>query len=127
MAEQICAKSSVAEGAFDRQACFHPLLAADMERNTGNNAYSSVDDSVTVQFLSNAGYDPRGAAWRQRLASLSKSEFYIAFYVFEDSFGAFNEANRAAVPSGFEYGWVPTLLKDGPLSFGRRGSQPDVQ
>jgi hypothetical protein len=106
----------------------YPLLTADLERNSANIAFSAIGDGITAQPLSNAGYDPvRSSAWRQLLSSLSKSEFYIAFYVFEDSFGAFNQAKRATVQSGFEYGWDPTLLKDGPLSFGKRGSRPGVQ
>jgi hypothetical protein len=37
----------------------------------------------------------------------SKTNFYFAFYVYEDSFEAFNRAKETAARLGFQYGWEP--------------------
>ena len=35
--------------------------------------------------------------------------FYLVFAVYDDSFGAFNEAKRLVATRGFDYGWTPRL------------------
>lgn len=48
--------------------------------------------------------------------------FYLVFAVYDDSFGAFNEAKRMVATSGFDYGWTPRL-KGEPVIISPRGKK----
>jgi hypothetical protein len=50
--------------------------------------------------------------------------FYLVFAVYDDSFGAFNEAKRLIATSGFDYGWTPRL-KGEPVIISPRGKKTD--
>jgi len=50
----------------------------------------------------------------------SKTNFYFAFWVYDDSFKAFVRARDAAVKLGFQYGWNP-LPAHQRLRIGRQG------
>ena len=53
----------------------------------------------------------------QAFRTHSRTNFYFAFSVYEDSFDAFNRAKEAAVSLGFQYGWQP-LIRNTRLSLG---------
>jgi hypothetical protein len=59
----------------------------------------------------------------QALARNSKTNFYFTFYVYEDSFAAFNRAKETACNLGFQYGWEPEA-QNTPL-YASRSSQPE--
>lgn len=51
----------------------------------------------------------------------SQNNFYLAFWVYEDSFDVFNRAKEAAVNSGMQYGWEP-VARDAQLTVSGRGN-----
>jgi hypothetical protein len=51
-----------------------------------------------------------------------KTNFYFAFWVDDDSFGAFNRAREAAARLGFQYGWEP-LPQNQRLQLGAEGER----
>jgi len=51
-----------------------------------------------------------------------KTNFYFAFWVYEDSFGAFTRAREAATRLGFQYGWEP-LPQDQRLQLAPQGER----
>jgi len=52
--------------------------------------------------------------------SYSKTNYYFAFSVYEDSFAAFNRAKETAATLGFQYGWDP-VAQNTKLKLGDRG------
>ena len=46
----------------------------------------------------------------QSFRANSKTNFYLDFYVYEDSFDTFNQAKETAVKMGFQYNWQPQPL-----------------
>jgi len=50
----------------------------------------------------------------------SKTNFYFAFWVYEDSFVEFNHAKETAARLGFQYGWEP-MARDARLQLGNQG------
>jgi len=51
-----------------------------------------------------------------------KTNFYFAFWVYDDSFESFARAREAAVRLGFQYGWEP-LPQDQRLQLGAQGER----
>lgn len=58
---------------------------------------------------------------------LATNSVYVAFVVYDDSFGAFIVAKQIAVASGLSYGWEPWTEADGPAAFGPGGHTPGAQ
>jgi len=56
----------------------------------------------------------------QNFRRSSRTNFYFAFWVYDDSFKEFNRAKETAANLGFQYGWEP-LAADNPLALGGRG------
>ncbi len=50
-----------------------------------------------------------------------QNNFYLAFWVYEDSFAVFNRAKETAVNLGMQYGWEP-VARDAQLTLGGRGN-----
>ncbi len=105
----------------------YPVHTTSRARNTAHVEFTKNGNGVTVRPLPEAGLDVRSNDWKNWLNRLAANREYIGFYVFEDSFGAFNAAKKATVDAGFDYGWEPEQLASGPLSFGAVGSQPKAQ
>ena len=105
----------------------YPVHTTSGARNTAHVEFTKNGNGVTVRPLPGAGLDARSSDWRNWLNQLSASQDYIGFYVFEDSFGAFNAAKKVTVGAGFDYGWEPERLSSSPLSFGPVGSRPKPQ
>jgi hypothetical protein len=55
------------------------------------------------------------------LKKLSGEEFYMAFLLYEDSFGIFNESKETCFSDGFDYGLRP-IKRDEPIIFSVFGS-----
>jgi hypothetical protein len=106
-----------------------PLRNADNERNRTSLTWQETAQSVTPIPIPGKGLDPRhdSRTLKELFNALPRQNFYIAFYVFEDSFAAFNEAKRIAVSSGLDYGWMPLETKEAPISFGAIGTRPKAQ
>jgi len=51
-----------------------------------------------------------------------KTNYYFAFWVYDDSFDAFMRAREAATRLGFQYGWEP-LPQDARLQLGAQGER----
>ena len=51
----------------------------------------------------------------------SKTNYYFVFWVYEDSFAAFNRAKETAASLGFQYGWDP-VARNTKLKLGERGT-----
>jgi hypothetical protein len=58
----------------------------------------------------------------QAFNASGKTNFYFAFWVYDDSFGAFTRAREAAARLGFQYGWEP-LPHDQLLQLGAQGER----
>ena len=58
----------------------------------------------------------------QAFKASSKTNFYFAFWVYDDSFDAFIRARETAVKLGFQYGWNP-LPENQRLQLGREGER----
>lgn len=56
----------------------------------------------------------------QAFQANAKTNFYFAFWVYDDSFDAFIRARETAVKLGFQYGWNP-LPEHERLQLGRQG------
>ena len=63
-----------------------------------------------------SGIEEMVRAFRQA----SRTNFYFAFYVYDDSFAAFNRAKETATLLGFQYGWKP-IPQNLPLEQTDRG------
>ena len=107
----------------------YPLRHANLERNTATIDWQDAGSSYVTSPKQDKGLDPRygGAALAQLFRGLSRSDYYVAFYVFEDSFSAFNAAKQMAVAAGLEYGWKPLESTEPPLRFGAVGTRPNAQ
>jgi hypothetical protein len=94
------------------------------------------EKSLKWEFLDNkesAKVQPiRGAGWdiqRDRpeivrlLKSIPAAEYYVASYVYGDSFATFNEFKRLTIDAGLDYGWEPEGTLSG-LVFGKNGTSP---
>ena len=70
------------------------------------------------------GEDPEQsvAGMVQAFKSVGKTNFYFAFWVYDDSFGAFLRAREEAARLGFQYGWEP-LPQDQRLQMGAQGER----
>lgn len=79
--------------------------------------------------LSGRGLAPErmAAGLRAQPSQWSRDRYYIAFYVFADSFSTFNTAKQAVVDMGYTYGWKPLEDNHPPLVFGANGSSPKAQ
>jgi hypothetical protein len=62
------------------------------------------------------------AGMAQAFKASGKTNFYFAFWVYDDSFGAFVRAREAAAHLGFQYGWEP-LPQDQRLQLGAQGER----
>ena len=62
------------------------------------------------------------AEMAQAFKAGGKTNFYFAFWVYDDSFGAFTRAREAAARLGFQYGWEP-LPQDQRLQLGAQGER----
>jgi hypothetical protein len=51
-----------------------------------------------------------------------KTNYYFAFWVYEDSFQAFMRAREVATSLGFQYGWEP-LPQNERLQLGAQGER----
>lgn len=58
----------------------------------------------------------------QAFKGAGKTNFYFAFWVYDDSFPAFVSAREAAVRLGFQYGWEPLPLEQ-RLQLGPQGER----
>ena len=56
----------------------------------------------------------------QTFRAAGKTNYYFVFWVYEDSFGAFNRAKETAARQGFQYGWDP-VTQNTRLKLGERG------
>ena len=56
----------------------------------------------------------------QAFKASGKTNFYFAFWVYDDSFDAFTRARETAVNLGFQYGWNP-LPENQRLQLSRQG------
>jgi hypothetical protein len=68
------------------------------------------------------GDPPESGVTQMTLAfkAASKTNYYFAFWVYDDSFDAFTRARETAVSLGFQYGWEP-LPRDRRLQLSRHG------
>jgi len=107
----------------------YPLHTVDLERNTATIDWDITSTGSTPKPKRDRGIDPRrdAVALAQLFRRLPRGEYYVPFYVFEDSFAAFNLAKQAAVAAGLEYGWMPLESKESPISFGAVGTRPKAQ
>jgi hypothetical protein len=62
------------------------------------------------------------AEMAQAFKAGGQTNFYFAFWVYDDSFGAFTRAREAAARLGFQYGWEP-LPRDQRLQLGAQGER----
>jgi hypothetical protein len=71
-----------------------------------------------------AGDEPESGVTEmaQAFKSLSKTNYYFSFLVYEDSFDAFVRARQKATALGFQYGWEPLPLNQ-RLQLGRTGER----
>lgn len=107
----------------------YPLRNADLEQNTTTIDWQETLTSAIPSPKRDKGLDPQRdrAALAQFFRRLPRGEYYLAFYVFEDSFPTFNLAKQMAVTSGFDYGWMPLESSGAPLKFGAVGTRPKAQ
>jgi hypothetical protein len=70
------------------------------------------------------GQDPEQgvAEMAQAFKADGTTNLYFAFWVYDDSFGAFTRAREAATRLGFQYGWEP-LPQDQRLQLGAQGER----
>jgi hypothetical protein len=68
------------------------------------------------------GDDPESgvAGMVRTFRGFSKTNYYFVFWVYEDSFAAFNRAKETAASLGFQYGWDP-VAQHTKLKLGERG------
>ncbi len=62
----------------------------------------------------------------QAFKASGKTNFYFAFWVYDDSFEAYMRAREAAMRLGFEYGWMP-LPRNERLRLGAEGEHVPPQ
>jgi hypothetical protein len=102
------------------------LLSSDGRGLPVRNTQAVLVQSGTgiIELRPGQGEDPVAGVTRmaQAFKTSSKTNFYFAFLVYEDSFDAFARARETAVNLGFQYGWNP-LSQNQILKTGR-GSAP---
>lgn len=100
------------------------LLSSDGRGLPVFNTQAVLVRSGVIEPRPGQGEDPAGGVTRmaQAFQAGSKTNFYFAFLVYDDSFDAFVRARETAVNLGFEYGWNP-LPQNRILKIGR-GSAP---
>lgn len=107
----------------------YPCRRLDQELNDSSITWKMEFGGLVANPIPRKGFEfPRDKAkFESILQALSKNSFYMAFYVFEDSFQAFNLAKKMAVSAGFEYGWKPFQTSESPLLFVTSGIRPPPQ
>lgn len=106
----------------------YPLLKDSGVQNDESISWTQVGtDSSLPTPLAGRGVDPAKSptAFRRIIQSIPEGK-YVAFIVWEDSFGAFNAAKQLTVATKREYGWDPHK-QDEKVTFGPRGSRPSAQ
>jgi hypothetical protein len=70
------------------------------------------------------GEPPEGGVEQavQSLRQHARTNVYLAFWVYDDSFVEFNRAKQTVDKLGFQYGWEP-IPRNTPLKVGRRGEK----
>jgi hypothetical protein len=111
-----------------RYGLVYPLYDANLNRNTESVKWTPFKEDTFVEPRPGAGLDParHPAAFTSLLSSLPKNRYYLSFYVYEDSWAAFNLAKQMALKSGLQYGWRPKESDD-ILLFSTGGSKVPVQ
>ena len=100
-----------------------------IERNTNSVAWDQVSPTVRkAEAIRERGVDivRDSAAVARYLRSIPREEYYPAFVVYEDSFGAFNTAKETAVSDHLEYAWEPMQANES-LTLGPGGHTPPPQ
>lgn len=87
-----------------------------------NDRALAVHSGGFIEPRAGQGEDPESGVTRmsQAFKAASKTNYYFAFWVYEDSFDAFARARETAVNLGFQYGWNP-LPNDERLQLSTRG------
>jgi hypothetical protein len=105
------------------------LYPLELLSTNGHGAVSRHNPSVTrqakfVEARPGLGEEPeQGVAdIAHAFKAVGKTNFYFAFWVYDDSFGAFTRAREEAVRLGFQYGWQP-LQQDARLELGAQGER----
>jgi len=88
------------------------------------NAVSIQRGSGMVSLRTGQGEEPESGITRmaQSFRTSGKTNFYFAFWVYEDSFDAFARARETAVRLGFQCGWDP-LPNNRTLQLSSRGGE----
>jgi len=103
----------------------YPLYDADGRRNERAISWSDRGDAKQSLPQAERGWHPTtdAAAIQQWLRTIPRSEGYLAFYVFPDSFEAFRQVRDAAVALGWEFG-ISLEPAGAKLLWGSKGSTP---
>jgi hypothetical protein len=101
------------------------LLSSDGRGQPVWNSQAVLVQSGFIEPRPGQGEDPASGVTRmaQAFKTSSKTNFYFAFLVYEDSFDAFARARETAVNLGFQYGWNP-LPRNQILKIGRGTNAP---
>lgn len=105
----------------------YPLYNQNLDKNTETISWtpSVLSDSETAVPINGKGLDlVRDRAGIVRfLQAVPTADYYVAFYVYTDSFDAFHSLREMAVQAGFEFGWEP-VQPGVQLRFGKGGHSP---
>jgi len=100
------------------------LLSSDGRGQPVRNSQLVQSGSSVVEPRPGQGDPPESGVTQmaQAFKAASKTNFYFAFWVYDDSFDAFTRARETAVSLGFQYGWEP-LPRDRRLQLSRQGER----
>jgi hypothetical protein len=104
------------------------LLAPGTPSGRVNNSSGLAWRRGAIEPRPGQGQAPQGGVENMALAFQhgANTNFYFAFWVYEDSFAEFNQAKETAARLGFEYGWEP-VAQDTPLQLNDRGQDLPTQ
>lgn len=104
----------------------YPCSNPDLSQDTADIRWTPIGFmAVKADPIPGKGLAPNDTA--DYFRRLSANSVYVAFIVYDDSFGAFILAKQIAVASGLSYGWEPWTEADGPAAFGPGGHTPGTQ
>jgi hypothetical protein len=113
-----------------RYGRLYPLYFISRSSPNGRtkNIQSLAWDGQNVEPRWGQGEEPETAVAElvREFRSASKTNIFLEFWVYDDSFAAFNRAKETAVKLGFQYGWEP-LPHNMQLRLGSSGQRIPAQ
>jgi hypothetical protein len=110
-----------------RNGKIYPVEKRDGKRitlNTDTLEWEMHSGGQWLVFEKSTGWEvgeTAGKEWADYLNEIPKEQYYLSFYVWDDSYDAMRQAKRIATEQGFSVGWEPC---SGPFGIGAGGGTP---